>query len=162
MTKQDALSKLRDIHLPDPIGIWPLAPGWYILGILLFLSCFYGAFILHRYYRNTRARKKALFLLDSYQCEFSKNNNPQRACSQIAELLKRVALVYFPRKEVAHLQGEKWLIFLEDTSKNINFIALREELTIIPFRKKVDSCDLAPLFMAARQWIKQRRGRCLN
>jgi len=34
-----ALSDLRDIHLPGAVTLWPLAPGWWlILGGLLALA----------------------------------------------------------------------------------------------------------------------------
>jgi hypothetical protein len=29
------LAQLRDIHHPDPISWWPLAPGWWALAVLL-------------------------------------------------------------------------------------------------------------------------------
>ena len=30
----DVFAKLHDIELPNPIGAWPLAPGWYLLLII--------------------------------------------------------------------------------------------------------------------------------
>ncbi|HAU18090.1 MAG TPA: DUF4381 domain-containing protein, partial [Marinobacter adhaerens] len=35
MNPQDPLSQLRDIHLPETGGLWPPAPGWWVLAILL-------------------------------------------------------------------------------------------------------------------------------
>src|SRR5690606_8976602 len=40
-TNADPLSQLADIHLPDAVGWWPLAPGWWAVivavGVLAFL-----------------------------------------------------------------------------------------------------------------------------
>ena len=30
---------LRGLHLPDAVGWWPLAPGWWLLGALLAVGC---------------------------------------------------------------------------------------------------------------------------
>ena len=33
--QEAALAQLRDIRLPDPVGWWPPAPGWWIFGGLI-------------------------------------------------------------------------------------------------------------------------------
>ena len=35
MESEDPLSQLADIHLPDPVSIWPLAPGWWLVIVLI-------------------------------------------------------------------------------------------------------------------------------
>ena len=80
---------------------------------------------------------------------------------KISELLRRVALVYFPREEVASLKGEAWLTFLSRTSKRIDFNQLRDYLLEFPYQAARE-IDLQPLFYGAKEWIKQRRVPCSN
>ena len=35
MHAANPLSALKDIHLPEGVSLWPLAPGWYVIIILL-------------------------------------------------------------------------------------------------------------------------------
>ena len=56
---------LRDIHLPDPIGWWPLAPGWWgVLGLVLLIisGIFWWRRKKHR--RNSTPWQAALTELD--------------------------------------------------------------------------------------------------
>lgn len=51
MASPDPLAQLRDIHLPEPIGWWPLAIGWYIL---IALALFLASIIAHWLYKKHR------------------------------------------------------------------------------------------------------------
>ena len=46
---------LRDLHLPEAIGWWPLAPGWWVVVALVAGGLYY----LFRLYLRTRARGAA-------------------------------------------------------------------------------------------------------
>lgn len=162
MDKTQDLTQLRDIHLPDPIAGWPLAPGWYLLALLIILTALLLGFFLRWIYLNGRAKRHALRLLTSYQQQYQRDGNSQLACARISELLKRVALTYFPRQRVASLQGEPWIIFLNDTAKNIDFLSVKRELLEFPYDPQPRDNNLSLLFDAAKNWIKQRRGKCLN
>lgn len=161
MSKAQKLANLRDIHLPESIGWWPLAPGWYVLALLLIVLLIVIIFFVSRYYINGRARRHALRLLTHYMQEYQHNRNSQLNAARISELLKRVALVYFPRKDVASLNGAEWIAFLNDTSKGLDFNRVRTELLEIPYQPIIKH-NLLPLFEMARAWISQRRGPCSN
>ena len=50
---------LRDIHLPDPVSWWPLAPGWLALIMLLVIVVLLTTYFIRRY-RNHKI--SALYL----------------------------------------------------------------------------------------------------
>lgn len=155
------LAQLRDIHFPEAIGWWPLAPGWYLLAIILLIILMVSAFFLIRRYLNGRARRQSLQMLATYQQQHQQEMNSQLSAARVSELLKRVALVYFPRADVASLTGDAWLRFLNTTARGLDFNLVRQELLEAPYQPAIDR-DLQPLFNMARMWINQRRGSCLN
>lgn len=147
-----AIAQLRDIHLPPPIGFWPIAPGWYFLLIIL-IACFYG---LYRWYRRGRLKRLALTWLTRYEEQHKKEGNSQKMVLLISDLLRRVALIYFPRDSVAGLHGRQWLDFLARTSKNIDFNDIDFLFIELPYQRSEAHVDLSPLFLKSRAWIKQR------
>ena len=155
------LAQLKDIHRPDPMGWWPLAPGWYLLAILSIVVIITVIFFIHRYYLYNRARRQALRLLTVFQQQYQRDSNGPLGAARVSELLKRVSLAYFPRESVASLQGESWIEFLNSSSNGLNFNCVRTELLETPYQSTID-CDLDQLFNMARAWINQRRGPCLN
>lgn len=152
------LATLHDIHLPEGLSWWPWAPGWYGVAVLLCLgSGLLTAWLIY-FYLNSRAKRQALRLLANYQHQKVPS---QISAARVSELLKRVALIYFPRRHVASLQGDAWITFLNETSKGLDFNCIRHDLLEIPYQPTVEK-DLFLLFDMAKRWIKQRRGRCLN
>lgn len=156
------LAQLRDIHLPAPIGWWPLAPGWYGLAGLILLMILTGLFFFHRHYLNGRAKRHALRLLESYRQQYPHSANSQLTSARVSELLKRVALVYFPRQKVAGLQGDSWLSFLNNTATGLDFKQIQTELLQLPYQPASSDINLNLLFTLAKSWISQRRKPCLN
>ena len=156
-----ALGQLRDIHLPEPISWWPLAPGWYVIGSLAVITILAILYFIVRYYKNTRAKRQALRLLTAYRQQYQEEGNSQLSAARVSELLKRVALVYFPRAKVASLQGNEWISFLNNSSKGLDFEQVCTELLDVPYQP-MRPHDLNLLFQMAHQWIRQRRRPCLN
>ncbi|CDZ76004.1 hypothetical protein BN59_00268 [Legionella massiliensis] len=161
MAETQALAKLHDIHLPELIGWWPLAPGWYLLLLIALLVLGLIIYWVHRSHKHRRAKLQALVLLQGYEQEYQDEANSQQSSMKVSELLRRVALAYYPREEVASLQGEAWLNFLTKTSKGIDFNTLSNYLLALPYQPS-KPVDLGPLFDNARRWIKQRGVPCSN
>ena len=42
----NALEGLRDIHMPDPISVWPLAPGWWLAALAMVAAALIVHFVL--------------------------------------------------------------------------------------------------------------------
>ena len=73
MDGTDPLSQLKDIHLPEPIGFWPPAPGWWLLFFLLCLAIYFGGKALYAAWRKRRACSFALRELDKSMASFKDN-----------------------------------------------------------------------------------------
>jgi hypothetical protein len=80
--------------------------------------------------------------------------------SEIAELLKRVALAAFPRTDVASLTGQRWISWLHQTGCDAVFPGeIARLLTETVYRPAAASTvppeQLQALLDATRQWIQR-------
>ena len=158
MDNSSELDKLRDVHLPLPLDWWTMAPGWYVLGFMILIGLLSLSYLVRLYLIQSRPKRHALQLLAKYQKE---NANSQISCALISELLKRVALAYYPRSQVAKLQGQAWLDFLNSTGKGVDFNPVRIQLLERPYQPPHPE-DLQKIYECARTWIKKRKKPCLN
>jgi len=159
----ESLAQLRDIHLPKPIGLWPMAPAWYVLAGLLMLMVIGGIYYVRLKQQRGRAKREALRLLSEYEQQLAAGQTAATVAAQVSDVLRRVALVYFPRQEVAGLQGQVWVDFLDKTAgAPLHFKTNQTLLLDLPFQKEGTNADLQPLFANARAWIKQRGRPCSN
>ncbi len=104
---------LRDLHLPDPVSWWPLAPGWWLLLALAIVAV---AMLIRAWFRawsRNAARRQALRALEARVADYGRHRNAVRLGSELSELLRRTMLAYAPRADVAGLTGEAWLHWLD-------------------------------------------------
>lgn len=148
------LSQLADIHLPPPVSLWPLAPGWYFLALLFIGCCLLMTYILCRYWQRHRLRKHILQHINLLHKTYEEQPTATRIIADISILLRRAALAVFPRQQIASLQGEAWLQFLNDTGKTTEFTKPHGRLLITAAYQKEHHADLTPLFSACRHWVK--------
>jgi Domain of unknown function (DUF4381) len=102
----DPLAALRGIHLPEPIGLWPPAPGWWLL-LALVAAASVLVLVAVRRYRASVARR-AIGELDALAAQ---PIDLQTLATAVSVLLRRVALLRFGRT-AARLHGTGWQDFL--------------------------------------------------
>jgi hypothetical protein len=147
---------LRDIHLPDAISFWPPAIGWWLLFILVPILIWAGWQLYKKITRLT-AQKEALQLLEQIKNDSSITD--LQKLQQLSAWLKRIAISYAPRKGVAHLSGEAWLNYLDETIEGHPFSqGIGRMLANRQFQKSTpDDLDLPALFKLCERWLKEHK-----
>ena len=148
----EPLSELKDIHLPDPIGFWPLAYGWWLLLILILFIAGWGIIMWRKKVQSALAQRQALSLLSNI--DVTQKTWPR----QLNTLLKRLAMAYFPKHEVANLHGKEWRLFLVSqlpVKKQANFAELFSLLQANFYRSAPRTQpDFERSVEQVRNWIK--------
>jgi hypothetical protein len=104
---------LRDLHLPEAIGWWPLAPGWWMLMALALFGLLYLLLRAWRRWRSNRPRRIALRELRKLHSDYRHGMDAISLSKQLSQLLRRAMLAYASRDEVAGLTGQSWLEWLD-------------------------------------------------
>ncbi|MCB1007739.1 MAG: DUF4381 domain-containing protein [Acidobacteria bacterium] len=111
-----ALSDLADISVPDPVGWYPPAWGWWALGGLLLVALLALAARRIRRHVRDRYRREALAECAALLPRLDDENERAAALAAMAAILKRTALAAWPRPEVASLAGRPWVEFLRQNA----------------------------------------------
>lgn len=114
---------LRDIHLPEPIGWWPPAPGWWLVAALaagLIVSLFLWRARRRRPLRLDRAARTAF---SEIEARFAAHGDTQRLLRDLSILMRRICISLYPRHRAAALHGEAWLRFLDELGGTDRFTA---------------------------------------
>lgn len=178
-----ALQRLHDIHLPTPISMGFLAPGWYLVMLSLSAIALLIFIKIRRLRKQKHYKESILQMLYALEKEHAQKPNSQKTCAGVSELLRRVALTCYPRAQVAGLQGDSWLDFLSQTSAGalpaqtrlsrtifrkkphtqaalIDFSTLHLALVAYPYQPPVpadiSNIPIEKLFEAANLWIQNQ------
>ncbi len=99
----ELLALLEPIPEPPAVSLWPQTIGWLWIALAA-LACL--GYLLFRHLRSRRAnayRRAALSEIEG------SGDDP----TLLADIIRRAALVAYPRKSVAALHGDAWLSFLD-------------------------------------------------
>lgn len=103
---QAELAKLHDIRLPEPIGWWPLAPGWWMLIALILFCVLAGLAIEFR--RRRSLRHAALRELAGLKARLDGDAAAPEVATNLAVLLRRVVLSGPEARKLAAVSGPGW------------------------------------------------------
>jgi hypothetical protein len=149
--------ELRDIHAAAPAPFWPPAPGWWLLAALLAAVLVYGVVALVRRYRRRRQRRCLLAGLQQLADDWPDDSG--RFTAAVSALLRRVALMHYPRREVAALSGDAWLRFLDDSGGRGAFVnGPGKVLGSAPYVRDPEPPARQALLALARDWIVRNSG----
>ena len=149
---------LRELHLPEVIGWWPLAPGWWFLIALAVLGLGYLLYKAFLKWRWNAARRMALRELARVQGEYQSGLDAVTLATELSELLRRTMLAYARRDEVAGLTGKRWLQWLDHGLDDAPFSSgSGQVLGSLPYQSREqigDDVDVDGLIKAVRQRLR--------
>ncbi|WP_257297030.1 DUF4381 domain-containing protein [Endozoicomonas sp. YOMI1] len=162
MDLQNPLDQLRPNHLPDPVGLWPPAIGWWLLALIgTALMVLVTVYSWRRWQKN-RYRSEAQLQARKIQADYQVHQSLHRLANESNELLKRVALHAFPKTKVAGLTGASWSQFLADTGDIPEFLnhsafnnhRYNPQIPLTPPHSTPDEMS-ANVYALTRRWIKK-------
>ena len=106
-----SLDNLHDIIVPEAVGFFPPAPGWYTVGLLCLALLFHFMVKRYKQYKKSEYKREALKELLTYE-KSSKEN-----VVALLTLAKRVGIAAFGRHEIVKLSDDSWWDFMEQHSK---------------------------------------------
>ena len=153
MNPSTLAQQLKDVHLPPTPDFWPLAPMAYVVLIGAILILVVAGIWLRKKWRYSLAKRRAL-----KEIALIKNQSTKEAKNIVilSILLRRVALAYFPREEVAGLSGDAWLRFLDKTGKTTQFSQGIGGILISAPYQKPEKREVNELITIIEKWINKR------
>ncbi|WP_270727594.1 DUF4381 domain-containing protein [Shimia sp. Alg240-R146] len=107
----DMLDLLKPVPEPEAISMMPQTQGWIWLAVAVVIVLIWGCVILVRRRHASAYRREALAELRSAAADPVK----------MASIVRRAALVAFPRRQVAALVGQDWVRFLNGSCPDAPF-----------------------------------------
>lgn len=112
----DPMAAFKDLQMPDAVSWWPFAWGWWVVIIISLIAIAALIYLIVQHQQKKRAKKQAIKLIHQL---------PASATTiELNQLLKQTMLSYYPRQQVAQLNGKAWLTFLLEqlpAAKKTNF-----------------------------------------
>ena len=155
-----SLSDLHDIVEPVAVSLWPFAPGlWLVIALAtIWIATAIALWAIH-YHRNAY-RRAALIELRELAPRIGEVESRQAGLVELCTLLKRVALVAYPRNQVAKLSGQAWTNFLNTSMHSRAFTkrpgCLLGDVAYVP--AELSDEDAKRLLKLSEQWIRRHRG----
>ncbi len=146
---------LRDIKLPSEPGFWPLAPGWWLLLILLSLVLIWLAIKWYRYHQKKRRWLAINEQLSALEFAYKKDQDKRQLLTEISVFLRRFVKYQLRQDQATTLVGEQWIAYLNLYDPKQPFAAYLSALTAGVYQADCDY-DAEGLLHTTRAFIKQQ------
>lgn len=121
-TVANALDQLKPNIMPEPIGWWPIAYGWWAVALVAIIVVAIVSTKATRHWLKNRYRKHGLKKLTALYKQYNTQDTEKQFVHCCNRLLKKIALRTYTNKSVAKLCGIEWLEFLSQTANMPEFI----------------------------------------
>lgn len=152
----DPVAGLFEIPLPPAVSLCPTTWTSRIAIALLIIGLIAAAFWLMRRWYANRYRRAALAELDGIVHSPTAQIDPVSTIDSLVLLVRRTALVVFPREKIAPLSGAAWLDFLDRSYAGHEFSqGAGRALGLAPYAPRAAAAgDVAPIADLVRHWIR--------
>lgn len=144
---------LRDIHLPTEPGLWPPAPGWWIVATILLLVLLGLALGYHRYRQRHKKWHQIHQLWLSIQQDFQSHGDAAQLARDLSNLLRRFTRHELNNPEAAGLAGDQWIAFLNNDLPEPVFEPLAKTLNSGLYQPQYEYAT-EPLLQAVHQFLR--------
>ena len=107
------LDQLPPLAMPEAIGWWPLAPGWWLVFFVCILMVAAFIYFGRQYYLNTRLRRSAIQLAQQHWSDYLASSDSRRYLIDIASLIRRFCRHQYKDTKMINSSGTQWLQYLD-------------------------------------------------
>ncbi len=160
------LDELADIHLPDGVSWWPLAPGWWIL-IALAVIAAAAIYYWRRHQQRNAYRHLALQELQQAYQDLQQHASTSVYLQQLSNILRRTALSAYSTQFNASIKGDEWLCWLDahltkrldaqSTTAQDSFAQGTGQALLVGPYQKAPQIDAAALQQLCVHWVQHHR-----
>ena len=130
--------QLRDIHLPADPGFWPLAPGWWLLIVLLLILAYFVIKQVNKIRQTKHTIGLLQYNLSQLREAFNQHKDKHRLAAEISDLLKRFVRHVLHDSQAIALTGSDWINYLNNKAGSEIFSEFEQELTQAQYSPNVD------------------------
>ena len=109
--------QLKGLHMPEAVSWWPLAPGWWVLSIVIFCLLVFVSYSFIRHRQRNLYRAQAIQELKAAHNEWLNRPDNSRYVQSANAILKRSILAAGGHNQLASLSGQAFIDELNSWSK---------------------------------------------
>lgn len=153
--QQAQLLPLRDIKLPAEPGFWPLAPGWWVLIVVILLVLSWLAIKWYRYHLKKRRWLQINQQLSELEFAYQQNHDQQKLLTQVSVFLRRFVKFQLQQNQATALTGDSWLAYLNQCDPAQPFANYEYALTTGVYQAEC-AYDVAGLIETTREFMRKQ------
>jgi hypothetical protein len=145
------LDQLADIQIPEQVGMWPLAIGYWIVLLMTLSTLMLTFYLVHQRNKRRLQRNASLMALANLDA------NDEHLATQVHHILKTAATAYLPAYDVLQLHGSAWQKILDQLYTRADKTEVCESLAKLAkwqYDQRIALPDNGQLIEHASKWIK--------